>query len=125
MQTVGARIKTKIMKEYTVEQWFSLLPPDIREKAISYTSEYRLATKEPTFEDALSGSFLYNESPEGLDFWGEISAKDWGTPQENQNNNDPSAWCAGRSCNGSKVLIHSNNGLLKHGWVTLKQQLNG
>lgn len=70
------------MKEYTVEQWFKLLPPEIREKAISYTSGYRLERKEPNLEDALSGSFLYHESPEGVYFWSSVACKDWGTPQD-------------------------------------------
>lgn len=75
-------IKTKTMKEYTVEQWFSLLPPDIRQKAIAYTSVWRFERKEPTFHDALSGSFLWHESIEGFEYWAEIAMKDWGTPQD-------------------------------------------
>lgn len=98
------------MKQYTVEQWFSLLPPDIREKAISYTSEYRLTTKEPTFEDALSGSFLYHESAEGVYFWGEIAEKDWGTPQdETVQDNTPEA--DNTESQNKQILAHLEAGL--------------
>lgn len=98
------------MKEYTVEQWFSLLPPDIREKAISYTSEYRLERKEPNLEDALSGSFLYHESPEGVYFWSSVACKDWGTPQgETVQDNTPEA--DNTESQNKQILAHLEAGL--------------
>lgn len=72
------------MKQYTVEQWFSLLPTDIRKKAIANTKKNILDLLNPSFLKAIRQSFVWRSSPEGHEYWREISEKDWGTPEENK-----------------------------------------
>lgn len=65
----------------TVREWFNILPPEIREKAIRNTIEWwskknikngRLNRLENSFNDALYTSFLLSESTEGAEFWRNI-----------------------------------------------------
>ena len=82
------------MKQYTVEQWFKLLPPDIRKKAISYANEqnHNLKRLVTTMYDALIGGFYWHKTKEGIMYWDEIAENHWGTPQdETVQDNTPEA----------------------------------
>lgn len=103
------------MKQYTVEQWFSLLQPDIREKAIANTKEYysnaqlRLITPESSLQDAIYGSFAFYKTEEGTQYWFEIAKKDWGTPQdEPAQDNTPETDTESQT---KQILAHLESGL--------------
>lgn len=69
------------MKKYTIKQWFSLLPPDIRERAIANTKKAMLRFLDSSFSEAIKGAFIWESSPEGHEYWQEISEKHWGKPE--------------------------------------------
>ena len=72
------------MEKYTREQWFSLLPHDIRDKANNNTikqyGEEGLKKKDNTFSESLESAFVWIDTEEGFLFWNEINDKSWGTP---------------------------------------------
>lgn len=58
----------------TAKQWFlDVLPIEISSLAISNTSNLKLITMYDNFNDAICGSFIWMDSPQGLDYWIEIS----------------------------------------------------
>jgi len=63
----------------TNREWFETLKPEIAEKAIKNTIEIGFSGKEGlegksnSLKIALSGSFLWEISPEGYDFWRDIA----------------------------------------------------
>lgn len=72
------------MKKYTKEQWLNLLPLEIKEKAIANINRQMLSILATSLSEVINGFFIWDSSPEGHEYWREISKKDWGTPQENK-----------------------------------------
>lgn len=71
-------------KEKTVREWLGTLPEDIREKVFAHAMKYHnigvpewsfdmwLDTVQESFLDAVSGSFVFDETDEGLAYWWDI-----------------------------------------------------
>lgn len=54
----------------STEEWFNLLPQDIRDKAIQNTPDYMLEYSGfNTFRECMYGAFSWSGSNEGFDFW--------------------------------------------------------
>lgn len=105
------------MKQYTVEQWFSLLPPDIREKAFAYTKVFLgndtkiLKYNSTSLKESFLLSFDWASTAEGFEYWVEIANKDWGTPQgEPVQDNTPETEDGTESQN-KQILAHLEAGL--------------
>ncbi len=56
------------------KKWFKQLPDDIRQKALANTTS-SLDLICPDLYDALSGAFVWVDSPEGLSFWSDIAKR--------------------------------------------------
>ena len=55
-----------------VKDWYQELPKDIRKKAFANTSADRLERMSVSLENAVAGSFVFHETPEGERYWGDI-----------------------------------------------------
>jgi hypothetical protein len=58
----------------TIREWFDLLRPDIREKALenAVSEQQNLSETLPTLKKAILGSFIFDYSPQGNDYWWDI-----------------------------------------------------
>ena len=57
--------------KFTIEEWFTLLEPEIRDKALANRKAFG-GDPTPLFhrlDVALSGAFYWASTPEGHDFW--------------------------------------------------------
>ena len=63
--------KTKNM-EKTIKEWLEELPEGYRERALNNLRKVAINWHEPTMVGAITGAFLWVESPEGLDFWADV-----------------------------------------------------
>lgn len=60
--------------KFTIEEWFTLLEPEIRDKALANRKAFG-GDPTPLFHGldvALSGAFHWASTPEGHDFWHRI-----------------------------------------------------
>ena len=54
----------------TVEEWFhTVQDEDIKKKLFKNTEQHRLLNKEINLKEAIYSAFIFNESPEGDDYW--------------------------------------------------------
>jgi hypothetical protein len=54
----------------STEEWFNLLPQDIKDKAIHNTPDYMLEyCGFNTLEECMYGAFSWSRSKEGFEFW--------------------------------------------------------
>jgi hypothetical protein len=59
----------------TVEEWFRLLPVSVRNKARTNAKNYGFGLKNeaPSLHVAITISFIWIRTPQGHDYWSEIS----------------------------------------------------
>ena len=53
----------------TRKEWIDTLPDDIRERAYKYAEKDILGRLEPGLFPAISGAFVWDETPEEHEFW--------------------------------------------------------
>lgn len=56
-------------KSPTIEEWFTKLPADVQQKALSLTNPRRLNREEDSLIDAIYSAFDPRKSPQGEDYW--------------------------------------------------------
>lgn len=60
----------------TAREWFQCLRPDLRDRAIKNTitdGNGLLGKKYVSFSETLGDAFMWDESPEGYEFWSKIN----------------------------------------------------
>ena len=70
----GSTGKTEEMK--TVREWLNELPELIRSRAIRNAEDYHkpfLDESEIRLRQAVSGAFIWHETPEGYEFWNAVA----------------------------------------------------
>ncbi len=61
---------------FTIEEWFTLLEPGIREKAMARRGAYRGSDRETSYHEslakALGSAFVWSETPEKHNYWKKV-----------------------------------------------------
>jgi hypothetical protein len=59
----------------TTREWYNELPNDIKIKALANTKCTTIDSNDASLSEALLGAFLWADTPEGMNYWGEVYDK--------------------------------------------------